>query len=587
MTTPIDTFLAQYAGREREIQGALAENDAPGGRRRNKFDVVADLIFPPREALPVLKIADWSTVKQSFAGLISSFYMLLLLAYRKRYVDQAVDSFCKKCQGRVAPPCADHPFPKSLGSTDLTSDYDITVGYTRVETSGAELDQIQNFNDHIRLKFGKQPGTIFDTNLYAKDFLPLNADDARLAMPGVGNDMYNMMVEGQDVGALVKLRRYMPNEDWLAFLDALLRDLDALDSAAVPAIRNRYKTADDQYLLNLDELLRELTDRAENKTAKLTREDAAQYQRAFETVERAVTKEILSPAERRFVSNSARADMAEVQLLLRYKALTWEHDYPDLVLWATNDLYVKKMKAIRNYQSKLGRTGNPAAGDVRVADLISSAIFFASEAYSSEGALRHVVDGAQAANARTDLSAADRAKIANETLMRLTVEQLLQSINEQFADFLKDFAHYGDTTEFLFRGAKYIQRLFEAADILAAKRAQTPEHALVALKDLDIKVIDGIFYKSCREILARLNQPTDGLVAVRRGARTFPDDTARNLYCDAEVRDYFGAANGTDLKNRITQMVLKLNAQVRSRLSTTPDLDQIKRYFYAIGSTAS
>ncbi len=386
MTTPIDTFLAQYAGLDDDIRAALAQNDAPGGARRNKFDVVADLIFRPREALPVLKIADWSTVKRSYAGSISPFNMLLLLAYRKRYVDQAVNSFCKKCQGRAAPPCPDHPFPKSLGSTDLTSDYDITVGYTRVETSGAELDQIQNFNDHVRLKFGKQPGTIFDTNLYAKDFLPLNDDDARLAMPGVGKDMYNMMVEGQDVGALVKLRRYMPNEDWLAFLEALLRDVDALNSGAVAATRNRYETADAQYLLNLNELLGEFTDRAENKTAKLTREDAAQYQRAIETVEHAVTKEILSPAERRFVSNSARPDMAEVQLLLRHKALKWEHDDPDLVLWATNDLYVKKMKAIRNYQWKLGATGNPAAGDVRVADLISSAIFFASEAYSSEGA---------------------------------------------------------------------------------------------------------------------------------------------------------------------------------------------------------
>ena len=576
--TSLGLFLKENAGKESTINAAAATNNILGDKKRDKFDVVADQIFKAEQPLPILDIVDWSIVKKRYAKLPSHFSMLLILAYRKRFVDQGISNFCKQYPNIPI-------ITKSVGSTDLTSDYDITVGITGGDISGAELDVIEKFNDRVRVSFGKQPGTIFDTNLYAKDFLALNRDDQRLTIPDVGQAMYNMMVEGQDVGALLKQRRYMGNADWDLFLDSLLSEVGALNSPGLKATQNRYETADAQYLLNLSELLDEFDARATD--TKNFGTAAKDYSEAKAKVDAAITESALSPAERTLVRNAANQDMALAQLLLRYKGLMWEHDYPDMVLWATNDLYVKKMRAIRAYQQQLGTQRNLAAGDVRVADLISSAIFFASEAYFSEGALRHVVEGVQVARTNPNLKGDDLAKAINNALMSLTIEQLLQSINEQFGDFLKDFAHYGDTPEIYFRGAKYVQRLFEAADFLSAKKTQGSASEQAALSSLDVTVINTIFPKTVAEILARLNEPKEGLVAVRKGRKTFSGDTNnanRNAYSASEVKTYFGASNGTGLKDRITQMVLKLNAQVRSSLTTTPTLADVQAYFKAVSS---
>ncbi len=584
MGIKIDTFLLENKSKETAINDAIAANDKLTEKKRDKFDVVADQLFAADKPLPDLEIPNWNTVKATYVP--TPFNMLLILAYRKRFVDREIGNYAIACKKDPNKPIV----TKSVGSTDLTSDYDITVGITGGDVSGADVDVIEKFNNLVRIKFGKQPGTIFDTNLYAKDFLPLNADDKRLTMPDVGGQMYNMMVEGQDEGALVKQRRYMSSAEWDTFLQALLSQVSALDSKAAVAVRSRYETADAQYLLNLNELLTELDDRATN--AK--KYDAATLKMYAEAKAKAtVTEAALSPAEQTFVKNAgskemaaaqnaASKEMAAAQLLLRYKALKWEHDYADLVLWATNDLYTAKMRAIRAYQQKIGATGNPAAGDVRVSDLISAAIFFASEAYLSEGALRHVVDGVQVAKASPGLSGQALTDAINKALMSLTIEQLLQSINEQFGDFLKDFAHYGDTPEFLFRGAKYVQRLFEAAEFLSTKKMQGSTTEKAALKNLDITVVNKIFAKPAADILARLNTATDGLVAVRKGSKKFATDAEKNAYCVAENKTYFGADNGAGLKDRITQMVLKLNAQARSGLTFTPALADAQAYFKAI-----
>ena len=84
-----------------------------------------------------------------------------------------------------------------------------------------------------------------------------------------------------------------------------------------------------------------------------------------------------------------------------------------------------------------------------------------------------------------------------------------------------------------------------------------------ALCALDMPAIDAIFARSAEDIVARLNDPAEGLVAVRKGSKRFPGDEKnanRDAYCAAEVKTWFGAADAAGLKDRVTRMVLKLNA---------------------------
>lgn len=549
--TKIETFIQERSGKQSEVVAAFKD--------KKTIDQIAELL--PKGSPPILDITDWSQVKGAYDT--KPFEMLCMIVHRKQVVD-----------GKIAELSSGSKIvAKSVGSTDLTSDYDITVGIPGGDVSGAELELIQKFNDYVRTTYGKQSGTIFDTNLYAKDFLPLNDKDSRLSLPEVGKAMYNMMIEGQDIGALIKLRRYMTNSEWIDFSNAVINQ----SGAAGAITRNRFESADGQYLLNVKYLLDEFQRRA--NAEKAAKANPAVFLDAQNKVNAAMAKCVLTPAEQSYVAASAHKEMAQAQLLLRYNLLQWEHDYPDLTLWVSNDLYIKDMRQIRAYQQKLGPNGNPAAGDVRVADLISSAIFFASEAYLSEGALRHVVDGVQVAKADPSLKGEALTKAINAVLMQLTIDQLLQSINEQFGDFLKDYAHYGDTPTFLFRGAKYVQRLFEAVSFLAAKKTGGSAAEVSALSALDMASIDHLFAKPSQEILARLNCETAGLVAVRKNKVSFDTPSGRDPYCIHEAKTYLGVETGKAMKELITKMVLLLNAQVRSKLSTAPSVDEVRSYF--------
>ncbi|NEO96408.1 MAG: hypothetical protein F6K56_42290, partial [Moorea sp. SIO3G5] len=92
---------------------------------------------------------------------------------------------------------------------------------------------------------------------------------------------------------------------------------------------------------------------------------------------------------------------------------------------------------------------------------LSNALFFASEAYHSKGTILHVVEGIQGKN--------------QEVLAALTPNQILDSVNEQLGDFLKDIRHYtaeevDDGTTF-YRASKYMHRLFDAVNLLKEKGA--------------------------------------------------------------------------------------------------------------------
>ena len=116
-----------------------------------------------------------------------------------------------------------------VGSANLESDYDISI-----KSHGKDKDKtvydwqvVNEFNKMISSEYGCQPGTLFDTNLYASAEVeePKDQGPETPAKQAVKKDMQAMAESGQDVGALMKMRRYMDWEDYEKYKDGILSDI--------------------------------------------------------------------------------------------------------------------------------------------------------------------------------------------------------------------------------------------------------------------------------------------------------------------------------------------------------------------------
>ncbi|HEY9867011.1 MAG TPA: hypothetical protein V6D21_22750, partial [Candidatus Obscuribacterales bacterium] len=145
-------------------QEAPHQSDAK--RSDSNFQVVQDYSWI-KSTLKELK--SWDKVKEKFSR--NQQTMWKLFDFRQWYVDSLISILRDTYPGLIA---------KSVGSADPTSDYDITIS---TPGSGKDVEAIKWFNAQVRKEFGVEPGTIFDTNLYAKDYLKVeeNIDNAAKA----------------------------------------------------------------------------------------------------------------------------------------------------------------------------------------------------------------------------------------------------------------------------------------------------------------------------------------------------------------------------------------------------------------------
>src|SRR5262249_27070632 len=109
---------------------------------------------------------------------------------------------------------------------------------------------VKKFNDIIKTEFGAQPGTVFDVNLYAT--APLKKAGA--PQTPVEKNMQAMTEAGQDVGALMKMRRYMSWDDYVEYQEKVLADMKG-NPELVEATKRQFEEADDLYFMSLVALL--------------------------------------------------------------------------------------------------------------------------------------------------------------------------------------------------------------------------------------------------------------------------------------------------------------------------------------------
>ena len=474
----------------------------------------------------------WGSVKDQFISDAPT--MQAFVDYRKWYVDEIIGILrATKYPGLIA---------KSVGSNDLSSDYDITVS---TPGDGDDVEAVSDFNQMVKNEFKVQPGTLFDTNLYAKDFLRVEGNikqdpnlkqDVDLDQPD--DEMGKLSNLDQDVAALVKQRRFMNPVEWDKYTKAVVSSIKNSDERK--AVLKQYEEADAIYQISAHELLA-------NTKESLGKEkiDLSKVQVGKEEQEELNKLPI------------AARKMVEKQLIGAEELHLITHENPDLILEQSNKLYVQRMRQVRQLQEQIkivyGIPEEVRVLKAEVKKLLGEACFFAAEAYHSEGAVKHVVAG---------LQGGDNKQAA---LDKLAPEHILQSYNEQLGDFLKDAVHYSTEPagKMFYRSSKYLFRLFDAVNEIKKRKE---------FKGIVLAVGDPA------DLAGKIDKE---LVAIRKGKAPYSDksDEEKNAAAVKFVNEAFGADTNEGLKQKVLNMSIEFNQQVRNIVSSVADQKESGKYF--------
>lgn len=454
---------------------------------------------------------------------------------------------------------------KSVGSTDLTSDYDITIAAEQ----GKDVAILRQFNQQVKKDFNAQPGTVFDTNIYLEDYvkvignIPFDGVTSYVGLNGQQDKSDWQMNPGdQDIAALIKQRRFSFNEEWNRYVAGVCEPFKG-NADLQRSVQQQYQLADTLFNLAVRDLLEAIEQRFRSDQAvnapRVANEDAIRtaidanlgsiamlYKRYEKQIPLATLNTMWQLATEKPVSSVLRSKMAtfleEVQQKNAALLNFINAQFGDLVLEVSNELYAKAMEQVRKVQ--LNAQASPAEAKILAKQQLGLAIFFASEAYHSEGAVLDIVMGSQEKD----------EKRKAEVRQSLQPIHLLESFNEQYGDFLKDIKHYTYQTEtppgrVYYRCSKYLKRLFAVADELSKKEG-FKSIAQLPLKDL-LKVNDSEKFK----------QAIDTLLQIRKGLykleNTTSEAAAEQLMTDLKVQSV------QDLVSRITAFAQAFNADSR------------------------
>jgi hypothetical protein len=345
----------------------------------------------------------------------------------------------------------------SVGSDNPESDYDLTVRtHPKKPTDKVKWDFqiVKAANDALSAGYGVPPGILFDTNLYAEAVAKAQTLTPEQAAEPAVKAMGAMKEQGQDVGALMKLRRFMA---WDEFEDYKAKMLEAIVLRAdKKLVARQFDEADSLYFIARGEQLMKAAEQIADETKR------AEEIKAIEAI----------------------PNTPEGQKKLVEMAEHLEHDAARSMA-ANNEIYVEKLEEVRAIEELYNKEPDPAKKAGLLARLKSyqaDATFFAAEAYHSEGPLQHVVKAGQSSKleveGRDPQPATKQLKdkaiddLKQEKLKALSPNMMLQSFNENLGDLLKDLRHYA-SEPFpglgFYRASKYIERLCDAYTIISKK----------------------------------------------------------------------------------------------------------------------
>jgi hypothetical protein len=605
---PVFLEIADTQIREAGLQPGVVQANAEAelDKRKKKIDdaLTKAMLGPINTALDTIRVDDkacreilaecghsWKKVKAKYLN--DPTVMWELFQFRKKWVNGTLARLNAESGGELV--------AKSVGSNNLSSDYDITLS-TKSGT-GAEIPAIKKFNAACKSEFGVPPGFLFDTNLYAKDFLKV--DDNLLATGGekVSDEGVIAGVEeftaedqsDQDVGALTKQRQYLGADAWERYKNGVIAKIG--DAGQKKAATAQFEEAETLYITKVkaktDPLIAVLQglpkkwdmeaekNHASAKDRKHLEElveelDSlvARYQVVASDLRESAHLETVADEIAHFVHEHAEAEMLEVNndvyldKMTEVRKIQDEHKTVDAALkeFGKPEFVEALKKSPKDYAeaAKIAQSGGDVGKKVkeylegrshglkaRAKKEVAEANFFASEAYLSEGPLQHIVAAIQSGSP--------------EVLAKMKPEHFLGSVNEQFGDYMKDIGHYANPGEAFCQTSKYIERLLDAIALLRGKEA----FAGVALGVLPAAELGTLKANITKELLP-----------IRGGKKDYADmsDEERFRIALEKATTVYGTAKPSDLTAKLLAYTTAVNADVRALMSMRPNAAEIGAY---------
>ena len=378
----------------------------------------------------------WDAMKSSLKGNppagkepLSKFEMFRAGRHRQEVVDGMLKDVLDKVRKERGITDADALKPQAFGSTNLTSDYDLSIA-----GAGAE-DVAVRFNDEFRTKFKCESGTMFDTNVYTDPVY--NLDFFGRQKPGLSGipvnprqaDAARQFVYGQTA-----MRKYLPDADWAKhrarMIEAAPDELKPMTQHALDAAERSHRggrVLEDDWLKknagwdgtrdahgNRAGLTPDQELRARNETYGKVLRGIGEHRDELSRLQRAVDGGGPVPTDVPFLRDNAvpgyRAAVDRLNgALARGDAAGAAAARADAEGWLAQQL--------RN------RQGN--------------ALYYASEAYQTEGAIGHVVGELQAAGRPVTYDSLTSATRSGG----LDRERYVESFYENQANRIKELEH--------------------------------------------------------------------------------------------------------------------------------------------------
>lgn len=338
---------------------------------------------------------------------------------------------------------------RAVGSTDLTSDFDMTVIADR---AGMDTRVMANVNARFQKKYGTEAGNVFDTNLYVAGGGPMIKKEVKEgAKEWASKPAHAMHDEAQDVVALVKQRLYSSQADWDKFTGEVRTGLTAKLKKDHPDMPAEQLTAlVDKQMSRFDQAaaLHDERDKAiKAKVAELRKEPGNADKTDYDI-------EIIA-MNRLFEAECFTADGIKAE---------WE-------------------------QMPASTPDEKAAKDLKWAEYTKAdakAQLYANEPYFSEGPVRHVVGNEQALKGLKTVSDPDDKNRKKQVIqpeliddkpqtLKMDTTQAMESVSENFGDAKKELMHLADKPmgEIAIKASKYMGRLTRAIDYALPRSEQS------------------------------------------------------------------------------------------------------------------
>jgi hypothetical protein len=459
----------------------------------------------------------------------------------------------------------------AAGSTDLTSDYDVTFS-AGAGNEGLEILAVERFNEVFRRLWGLESGIVFDTNVYTSGHMrsaAFKGDGAKLNLVNkLAKDIEDILETGN-----------RPDENQKAQINDLVAKLNGLGNEGTSINLGQLETG------NFDTFRRQIT----GLQVRLTRTVKEQYQNSkndygagpefdelatvmslvhmrefwnqgqppgadWDYVENRMLGEQVPENVRNL--NRTRLDRAgeiHTQLvnerrskieLLRQENPNLANNPANLEMRANNLLAVEYLHQVRDKLTQIraaeqSRQGSEQVEELKLElqELQSKVLFFANEAYMVASSAEQVVLNQQ-------------IKLGVE----LPTAQYAASINEQTAFVGEQLAHMqGNLGKALWKTAKYVDRILTAINEIhkqTNKQVPSPEvmTRVAELKPLVKQLID--IKKNSQLTDTQKNQAAANLAEANRSVLGADTAELGRIILDLQIDVYLEMQNYLNLPNQ-------------------------------------